>query len=262
MNLAGGAGYVALGSSFAAGPGISPPAPDRPRAAGQSQNNYAHHLARALSLRLADVTSSGATTDDILDRPQHNQPPQIQALGPATRLVTVTIGGNDLNYVQSLFAAGGPEWARSLPLIGSRRRQVLAESADPGRRERATARYAAVLDAVARRAPQAEVVCVDYLTVLPPQYRDDLPMPEPLWAHCRSISADLAAATRAAAEGSGARLVTASVASAEHHAWSARPWTTGFVRSFPGRRTAAYHPNAAGMRAVAELIQQSLAAPS
>jgi hypothetical protein len=37
-----GSGYVAMGSSFAAGPGISPRAAASPRRAGRSSGNYAH----------------------------------------------------------------------------------------------------------------------------------------------------------------------------------------------------------------------------
>ena len=61
-----GSRYVAMGSSFAAGPGIAPRAPASPRRAGRSAGNYARLVARALGLDLHDVTFSGATTGDIL----------------------------------------------------------------------------------------------------------------------------------------------------------------------------------------------------
>jgi quercetin dioxygenase-like cupin family protein len=47
----------------------------------------------------------------------------------------------------------------------------------------------------------------------------------------------------------GSRYVSASAASADHHAWSAEPWTRRFHLSLRGG--APYHPNAAGMAAVA-----------
>ena len=43
------------------------------------------------------------------------------------------------------------------------------------------------------------------------------------------------------------------VASRAHHAWSAQPWTTRFGFPVPGR-PAPLHPNADGMRAVADLV--------
>ncbi|MCV7170255.1 SGNH/GDSL hydrolase family protein, partial [Mycobacterium manitobense] len=42
-----------------------------------------------------------------------------------------------------------------------------------------------------------------------------------------------------------------------HHAWSAQPWTTRPGLPLPGR-PAPLHPNAAGMRAVADLVLDAL----
>ena len=64
-----GSQYVAMGSSFGAGPGLTPRAPGSPRRAGRSAGDYAHLVARALRLDLWDVTYSGATTDDSCGRP-------------------------------------------------------------------------------------------------------------------------------------------------------------------------------------------------
>ena len=54
-----GSRYVAMGSSFGAGPGIPLRAPGSPRRAGRSASNYAHLVARDLGLDLHDVTYSG-----------------------------------------------------------------------------------------------------------------------------------------------------------------------------------------------------------
>ena len=43
---------------------------------------------------------------------------------------------------------------------------------------------------------------------------------------------------------------------AGHHAWSAEPWTRRFHLSLRGG--APYHPNLAGMAAVADLVAESL----
>ena len=61
-----GSRYVAMGSSFAAGPGLPVRAPGSPRRAARSASNYAHLVARNLALDLHDLTYSGATTGDIL----------------------------------------------------------------------------------------------------------------------------------------------------------------------------------------------------
>ncbi len=57
MPIAAGGRYVAMGSSFAAGPGLPGRAPGSPRRAGRSTSNYAHLVARSLRLDLHDVTS-------------------------------------------------------------------------------------------------------------------------------------------------------------------------------------------------------------
>ena len=62
--------------------------------------------------------------------------------------------------------------------------------------------------------------------------------------------------TRAAAEAAGVEYVAASAMSADHHAWSAAPWTRRFHLSLRGG--APYHPNADGMAAVAGLVLTTL----
>ena len=96
--------YVAMGSSFAAGPGVGRRAPGSPRLAGRSEQNYAHLLAKARGLSLTDVTCSGATTLNVLEGGQYFLPPQVDALRPDSELVTVTVGGNDLAYIGNVMA--------------------------------------------------------------------------------------------------------------------------------------------------------------
>lgn len=152
---------------MAAGPGIRPQVPGSPRAAGRSQRNYPHLVADALGLDLVDVTYSGATTAHVLSESQRGAAPQVDALDGTETLVTITIGGNEAGYVPMLSAAGLPRFARSLPLLGDRLRELL----DPAARYLALAGVAgALIDVgreVRRRAPQATVLFVDYLTLLP-----------------------------------------------------------------------------------------------
>lgn len=161
--------YVALGSSMAAGPGIKPPAPGAPWQAGRSARNYPHLVAARLGLDLTDVTYSGATTAHVLRDHQNGAPPQIDALDGSEALVTVTIGGNDAGYVPQLMAAALPRFTRSLPLVGPFLRGLL----DPDARATALTEVADALVEVGReirrRAPQAQVLFVDYLTLLPPE---------------------------------------------------------------------------------------------
>lgn len=91
--------YVALGDSVAAAPGV--PTPAQPLGCRKSTNNYPAVLARHLAATaFTDVTCSGATTEDIVDRAQRTLTgmvdPQISALQPTATLITVTVGANDV----------------------------------------------------------------------------------------------------------------------------------------------------------------------
>ena len=247
-----------MGSSFAAGPGIAPRVPASPRRAGRSASNYAHLVARALRLDLHDVTYSGATTSDILRPSAAGQPAQLDAVTPDTRLVTITAGGNDVGFLPRLTLASLPWPLHALPRVKAR----VAGYGDRDATDERFAQLAGNLAMIGRslrdRAPASRVLFVDYLTILPP-HGDDRGGPPPAeiaeWG--RAIAARLATTTQAAADAGGCEYVAASAASAGHHAWSAVPWTRRFRLSLRGG--APYHPDAAGMAAVAELVLERLA---
>ena len=238
---------------MAAGPGIRPTAAGAPFRAGRSARNYPHLVAEKLFLDLVDVTYSGATTANVLTDFQHGQPPQVDALDGSETLVTVTIGGNDVGYVPMLMVAGLPRITRSVPLLGA----LLREQLNPAARDRALLEVAESLKEVGRtvrqRAPQARVLFVDYLTLLPPAGTPAPPLSDVDVAHGRRVADTLERLTGEAAAETGCRWVRAAQVSREHHAWSADPWTTKFGLPLPGR-PAPLHPNAAGMRVVADLV--------
>lgn len=249
--------YVALGSSMAAGPGIRPRAAGAPWRAGRSARNYPHVLAEQQNLDLTDVTYSGATTAHLLAERQHGAAPQIEALDGSETLVTVTIGGNDVGYIPLLMAASLPTAARRLPLLGAR----LAELLDRDLRDRALTQVFDSLCAVGRalreRAPDARIMFVDYLTVLPPAGESAAPLSEADADLGRHVGATLERLTADAAAATNCEIVCAAAASRRHHAWSAAPWTTKPGVPVP-YRPSPLHPNAAGMRAVAKLIAAQL----
>ena len=241
--------YVALGSSMAAGPGIRPGAPAAPFGSGRSARNYAHLVAEQLRLDLVDVTFSGATTAQVLTERQRSAPPQVEALNGSEELVTITIGGNDVGYVPLLMAASLPGVARRLP--------VLRELLDRDARLEALAGIGDALNAVGsavrRRAPRARVIFVDYLTLLPPPGQPADPLRPEHVELGRLVATRLEEATAGAADATGCELVRAAAASRDHHGWSNEPWAVAAGWPLPWR-PAPFHPNAAGMRAMAELI--------
>ena len=221
------------GQLVRAGPGIAPRAAGSPRRAGRSASNYAHLVARDLGLDLHDVTYSGATTEDILRSSAGGQPAQLDAVTRATRLVTLTAGGNDVGYLPRLTRASLPWPLRVLP----RARAQVAGFGDPAATDERFASLGRNLQAIARgvadRAPDCRILFVDYLTILPPagsgarpQRRAGAgpatPPPAAIADWGRVIAGRLAATTQEAAEAAGAGYVAASAASAGHHAWSAR----------------------------------------
>ena len=254
--ISSGSRYVALGSSFAAGPGISPVvyAP-----AGRSGRNYPHLVAADLGLELTDVTYSGATTAHLLDTRQEDAPPQLDAVTPDTALVTITAGGNDLEYVGTFIRGSFVNTLAKPATIFGRRtanriRARVSYLKDDAAYDAVADSLTTVVGRVRERAPDARVLLVDYLTLVGPSTRPrlDVPLNEEQLPSIAMMADGLAAAFAKAAAASGAELVAASAASREHAIGSAEPWTTGFTL-WP-RRFAPYHPNADGMRAVADLI--------
>ncbi|WP_204250267.1 SGNH/GDSL hydrolase family protein [Mycolicibacterium goodii] len=242
---------------MAAGPGIKPSAPGAPRLAGRSALNYPHLVAERLGLNLVDVTYSGATTAHVLRDKQNGVPPQIDALDGSEALVTVTIGGNDAGYVPLLTVAGWPRMVRRLPVLGAWVRNLLDADAREDALQQVATSLVEVGAAIRARAPQATVLFVDYLTLLPPVGVCAPPLSEADVALGRRVADTLERHTGAAATETGAGWVRAAEASRDHHAWSADPWTTRPGLPWPGR-PAPLHPNAAGMRAVADLVAAQL----
>ena len=248
------ADYVALGSSFAAGPDVGRPDPTGPKPCARSLDNYAHQLAARRGLSLEDRTCSGAKTEDIVTRHQFGLPPQIEAIGPITRLVTVTIGGNDVSYLGDLSAAScrnqGDATCRTSPSETLEARFSTLREA-----------LASMLAEVKARAPKAKVVVVDYVTIAPSSgvCPDRTPLTEQDMNWARARAARLRQITAEVATDAGAILVKASDLSAEHDVCAAEPWVNGWRKLGPsGRPLAAYHPRSAAMEAIAAEIDRLL----
>lgn len=260
--LPSGAHYVAMGSSFAAGAGIPPLADDRPTRCGASQLSYSRLLAADLGLNLTDVSCGGATTAHALG-PWDELPAQIDAVSADTRLVTITIGGNDLNYMGLLFAASchsgaasGPiaAWMRD-PATGACRPVPIPDAAAYQAVEES---LAALMLAIRARAPGARVVLVQYVALASDS---DCPAAPLLAEHAgaaRTLAQGLALASQRAAERAGADVLPMDRLSLGHTACDADPWARGFGEGYDPEAGAPWHPSPEGHAAIARELARML----
>lgn len=255
-SLPAGGRYVALGSSYAAGTAIGGTKPCTPQRCGRSPRNYATLLAERLHLALDDVTCGGASTTHIVG-PWNELPPQIAAVTADTRLVTVTIGGNDLGYVMNLVAATcRPE---GITIEGVTRPCPVPRPPRPEDYAALEASLRAIAREVHARAPAARLVFVQYVELIPEIPCPALGLsPESAVAN-RTIGQQLAAVTARAAEAEDAEVLDAYALSQGHSLCDAVPWSTGPTPLGPDA-PAPWHPNAAGHAAIADALARQLGA--
>lgn len=246
--------YVALGSSFSAGLGLGPRETGSPFVCQRSINGYPKHIARITGLSLTDMSCSAATTRHVMHGGQVFLGPQIDALGPDTQLVTLTIGGNDIDYVGDLtFMAfrnhGGLKgalaalaWHGAKPVQDRKFGKLLRE-------------LIATLREIRRRAPKARVFVVPYPFILPKSGTcPQLGIDEKQATLMRSVGLRLAETTRAAAQAADATFVDLADTSLGHDACAVEPWVNG---SAPANG-AAFHPSLAGTKGVTAQILTTL----
>lgn len=267
--LAAGAEYVALGSSFASGPGI---ADIIDKGCARSSNNYAQQVARALDLSLTDVTCSGATIANVVDTPQRNHgreivPPQIDALSESTQLVTITVGGNSFNYsLRTIQAACDATGVFSRAVNKSVLCFMVGQMDTEGSAEALATideQLTDMLTKIQAKAPQAKIIFVDYATIfgVSPNGPEDCAANQPIDKSMVNefiVQADLfATAIEQVTSNLGIELVQLSEVSKDHHVCASTPWITGFEYTTEG--VIPYHPTADAMNAAAELVLEALA---
>jgi lysophospholipase L1-like esterase len=256
---------VNLGSSFAAGPGISPQVEP---SAGRSGANYAHIVAGRLGAKLTDLSVAGATLLNLLHEPQvilrRTFPPQIGEMPEGGADVILMLGGgNDIGYIGGLVEDNFNAYfvlrvIFRVLLWFSGRSGITAPALSA---DKLAERLGSTLNAIHAKAPEAQVVVVEYLTLLGSDLDPgrDLPFDAGLLENHRARAEQLRVATVKAVQNREPWCVRVPVteASVGHGLGSREPWVCGFGwRDVVGVRT--YHPNALGMIAVADLITQKL----
>ena len=218
--------YAALGDSYAAGVGGG----DYLDACLTSPNGYAADLAddpgRVHSTLLGCV---GATVDVVAAT-------QLGGLDLRTKLVTITVGANDL----------GLEAVTAACLAGTLQECQAAVQAALANLTPFAADLVATLAAVREAAPKATIVVTGYPLLLDPS------LPQAAVVNAGVIALNRVIAAAVAASGDGFIYVDVVAAFAGHGIGSADPW----IVAPPAPD--AFHPNPAGYAAYAEAIRAAL----
>lgn len=246
--------YVALGDSYSSAAGVNPPVLTAPPACSRSQLNYAEDIAaRTQPDTFTDVTCSGATTADFFSSQTAGAPPQLDAVNETTRLVTMTIGGNDeAVFVDSFFGCVSVDAGH---LYGNPCQQKYGSTFTDLITTQTYPHLVNALSAVRAKAPHATIVILGYPQILPP-------VGDPLCYPAMPISMGdvpwlvnqqlvLNDAVRRAAAATGARYVDTFTPSAGHDACA--PVGTRWMEPLVAPVNAyPVHPNALGEAAMAQ----------
>lgn len=251
--------YVALGDSYTAAPLV----PEAYDAGGclRSHANYPSLVAAARDdLTLTDVSCSGSgamhlTGPQTIGTTVH--PPQLDALGPDTDLVTVGIGGNDESLVGSILgicqqlALADPDGSPCRTGDGTGGAPVGARLA------RLNASLVAAYAEIRERAPDARILVVGYPQIVPAgEGCPELGLAAGDLAWARELNAGLALTVQDAAAKAGLEYVDTWAASEGHDVCADEPWINGATTDADA--ALAFHPFAAYERAVADLVLELL----
>lgn len=233
--------YVALGDSYTAAPGVDPdPAA---RNCARSLSNYPRLLGAEVARETVDVSCSGAKVDDLTAGQRVSGTPvapQIEAITAQTDLVTVGIGGNDLD-LPSLARACLSAVDLCLARVAEAKAGLTTLSS----------RIEAVLGKVRGRAPEATVLVVGYPTIVADAAPcGSLPLAAPVVEAARALLTSLDEALAEAARRSGATYVDLGEGSDRHGLCGDDPW----IADLEGDGAQALHPTAAEQRWVSEKV--------
>jgi lysophospholipase L1-like esterase len=270
--------YVALGDSYSAGLGLTPPTGLPTPACGQSAVDFPHQLASAYGLALTDVSCSGAETGDITTTAQYpDAAPQISALSADTDVVTITIGGNDLDFAP--VAASCVALTADGPLLLN---QTAADCASDYTTpfDKLAARIAveiapalaATYAQIAVAAPNAEVFVVGYPSIFPGTLPEggcftspfsganSFPFTATDTVYLHSVELKLDAAIQAAAAAAGFTYVPTLSAAGDNSACA--PVGTAYVNGVTLSETSAdpssLHPNALGVTFLTDTVSRAI----
>ncbi|MGV8873246.1 MAG: SGNH/GDSL hydrolase family protein [Rhodococcus sp. (in: high G+C Gram-positive bacteria)] len=251
--------HVNLGDSFSAGNGVLPLAPGTPLQCLQSEQNFAHIVARRQGYDLTDVSCGGAATEDFYTPQSSGTRAQFDALSPSTDVVTSMIGGNDNSVFSGAIAACVSALATHAGAIDPCRQQngssfddTIIGSTLPSIRQ--------ALRDIHTRAPDAKVIIVGYPWLIPAAGTCEPQVPVALGdvPYLRNLQTTLNEAVRQAAADTDTTFVDMSVVSEGHDA--CQPVGVRWVEPLLlANQFVPLHPNALGEAAIAAEVTKALA---
>ncbi len=251
--------YVALGDSYSAGPLDGPTTGNL--LCLQSSASYPYDTAAHLGAALTDVSCSGADSANVTSSSQYpGVVPQVDALSPSTRLVTLTDGGNDNDlFVSALLACGATDILDVLN-IGSPCKAVYGNTfTDEVAADAST--ITSTFATVRADAPNAAVYVLGYPDILPSSggCYPTVPLTNGDTSYLNNLELDLNSTIEAAATAAGVHFVS-TYSQFEGHGSCARgskQWINAIISTSGG---ISVHPNATGEQQMADILEAALAA--
>ncbi|MFE3505292.1 SGNH/GDSL hydrolase family protein [Kitasatospora sp. NPDC059160] len=277
--------WAALGDSYTAGVieatgDLTAPQDGCARTTGSYPELIRRDLGALVDLH--NASCSGATSPDVStnkqsplgrplppfgsdpDAPYPPVPPQIDVVDPASDVITVSTGGNDLGFGQILkdcIELGATHLGLGTPCKDKYDAQI------PGRLDQLRTDYTAMLTALRTKAPSARVVTVGYPHLIPEdaarcQYGSLLQFgtftPGDLgWAR-DSILKPLNLAIQQTSSAQQDTYVDLYPGSAGHSVCDPDHWLDGVLTSIIPLKYALVHPNAKGQKFAAAQVESTL----
>ncbi len=254
--------YVALGDSYTSGPFVPT---EIDRNCLRSSRAYPSLVSASIgATSFADVSCTGATTTAILHATTGERggpvPAQIGVVDATTALVTIGIGGNDVDFANIISDCAHA--SLSNPFGSPCKSRYASGGVDQLRaRVNATApKVAAVLAAVRLAAPTATIAVVGYPDILPdtgvgcwptvPLSRGDVP-------YLRGVERALNTMLASVAAAGGASYVDTYTSTIGHDVCTPKGtrWIEGLIPATPA---APFHPNVLGEQAMANAVVGAL----
>jgi lysophospholipase L1-like esterase len=257
---------VALGDSYTAGDLLPLDLSSVPFGCYRSPRAYPQAVATALHDRqgLDNVACSTAGAADIMAAQRTRagtNPPQADALSGSDQLVLLTLGGDDLGFLNVLDKCMALSWTnpwgspceRHYTSGGTDQLAALVSQEAP--------KMTAGLAEIHAHAPSARVVLVGYPDLFPVRGGcwPAVPITDGDIGYLRGIEVQLNTMLATAARATGTTFVDTYNPTIGHDFCSAGKvrYVEGLV---PGSLTAPFHPNAKGQAAIAGLVLKALAA--